>query len=278
MATQIRYREYSQEQWQHLFSPHAALSDWSGWISTTKSKYICTYTWKGDLSSSGVQTLVSGPLSLHLLTPGYTNPCSHNPTAVADTDIPPAPLFHTHSPSLDIWLPVLLPVEIHRRSHNSEPLLGNLYVLLALRPLQLLASSSSLIFASHHTPAHPHFSYWHHRSGPGDGQTSILTSKQFTHDHPFYPLTPLFSHTCTSSNHLRPSLTRFGSSLKHPVNHVQSQNALPLNPMEVMGFCWDSPTRGPDKVLAPPESAICVPACHHASLFVKVCGAEPLMR
>lgn len=242
MATRIRYREYSQEQWQHLFSPHAALSDWSGWISTTKSKYICTYMWKGDLSSSGVQTLVSGPLSLHLLTPGYTNPCSHNPTAVADTDIPPAPLFHTHSPSLDIWLPVLLPVEIHRSSHNSEPLLGNLYVFLALRPLQLLAS------------------------------------KQFTHDHPFYPLTPLFSHTCTSSNHLRPSLTHFGSSLKHPVNHVQSQNSLPLNPMEVMGFCWDSPKRGPDKVLAPPESAICVPTCHHASLFVKVCGAEPLMR
>lgn len=41
MATQIRYPEHSQEQWQHQLSPHAPLSDWSGWISTSKSKYIC---------------------------------------------------------------------------------------------------------------------------------------------------------------------------------------------------------------------------------------------
>lgn len=48
----------------------------------------------------------------------------------------------------------------------------------------------------------------------------------------------------------------FGSSLKHPVNHVQSQNALPMHPVGVMSFCWDSPGRCRDRVFVPPESAI----------------------
>lgn len=71
----------------------------------------------------------------------------------------PLSLTHTHahkdSPYPNIWLPMLFSVEIHRCSHDAELSFGDLYIPLAPRPLHLLASSSGLIFTSHHTLTHP---------------------------------------------------------------------------------------------------------------------------